>query len=221
MPPPLRCPSIIPAYANHICRVAHSRSFSTTLPQQKKRVTRARHALYRWLRGNGSIFRDAPEAGHTNYLSAYNADGQLRRVLEADAERKREEERKSKQNDGKRGREERRDDRSDEEKENDGQKTREIPKETIRDLRPFPLNPQFLSQPVLSEAMRDKIWEEIMREGKSVRDVSAALGVEMARVGAVVRLKEIEKEWVRIVSSTIICSFHSTFMMILQKSISL
>jgi len=41
-----------------------------------------------------------------------------------------------------------------------------------------------------------------MKDGKSVREVSAELGVEMSRVGAVVRLKEIEKEWMRIVSST-------------------
>lgn len=77
-----------------------------------------------------------------------------------------------------------------------------LPPETTRDLRVFPHNPQFLSQPVLSEEFREVIWERIMRDGQSVRDASAELRVEMSRVAAVVRLKEIEKEWQRIVSST-------------------
>lgn len=68
-------------------------------------------------------------------------------------------------------------------------------------LAPFPGNPVFVSQPILSEEMREEIWRRIMQDGQTVRDVSASLGVEMRRVGAVVRLKEIEKEWLRIVSS--------------------
>lgn len=68
------------------------------------------------------------------------------------------------------------------------------------DLVPFPLNKSFRSQAVLSEELREEVWSRIMTEGKSVRQVSAELGVEMARVGAVVRLLEIEKEWKRIVS---------------------
>lgn len=76
----------------------------------------------------------------------------------------------------------------------------EIPPERLNDLRVFPHNPSFLSQPVLSEEFREAIWERIMKEGQSVREVSARLRVEMSRVGAVVRLKEIEKEWQRIVS---------------------
>lgn len=75
---------------------------------------------------------------------------------------------------------------------------KEIPPETNRDLRVFPANPNFISQPVLSEEFREVIWEKIMKEGLSVREVSAQMRVEMSRVGAVVRLKEIEKEWQRI-----------------------
>merc|ERR1711964_541538 len=70
--------------------------------------------------------------------------------------------------------------------------------ESIRDLKPFPLNGAFISQPVLGGMVKEEIWFRIMIEGKSVREVSTELGVEMARVGAVVRLKEIEKEWERI-----------------------
>jgi len=92
-----------------------------------------------------------------------------------------------------------------------------LPPETLRDLRPYPLNNMFVSQPVLSEELREKIWERILREGQSVRDVSSQLGVEMNRVGAVVRLMEIEKEWKRIVSS--LSSFlASDFMMIINKN---
>ena len=97
------------------------------------------------------------------------------------------------------------------------------PMERISDLRPFPNNKEFWSQAVLSEGLRETIWQRIMREGHSVREVSAKLGVEMARVGAVVRLMEIEKEWQRIVSLTHRhgVSSHIASMMIVKNSISL
>lgn len=60
---------------------------------------------------------------------------------------------------------------------------------------PFPLNRQFRSQAVLSEELKDAIFKMVMEDGKSVRDASAALGVEMRRVAAVVRLKAVEKDW--------------------------
>lgn len=56
-----------------------------------------------------------------------------------------------------------------------------------------------------------------MLDGWSVRQTSAKLGVEMGRVGAVVRLKEIEKEWKRIVSLPQTFSFPD-FMMIINKN---
>ena len=70
-----------------------------------------------------------------------------------------------------------------------------LPKENTEDLVPFPWNRQFRSQPVLSEELKDAIYEMVMVDDKSVRNVSAKLGVEMNRVGAVVRLKAVEKEW--------------------------
>jgi hypothetical protein len=72
-----------------------------------------------------------------------------------------------------------------------------LPKETLRDLRPFPLNDGFVSQPVLSEELREDVWYKVMRQGKSIKVVSALLGIEMSRVAAVVRLKEVEKMWER------------------------
>lgn len=72
-----------------------------------------------------------------------------------------------------------------------------IPKESRNELRPFPLNPNFVSQSVLSEELRNEIHNRVVVQGKSVRAVSVELGVEMRRVGAVVRLVELERKWVK------------------------
>ena len=148
----------------------------------------------------------SPLGGSTNYMGAYNAQGQLRRVVEAAAEKDEERKRAEKKNPSRAS-----STNPAEERDGDESNSGKIPPETLRDLRPFPLNPAFLSQPVLSDDMREEIWRRIMTEGKSVREVSAELAVEMSRVGAVVRLKEIEKEWLRIVSSVIPdCPFPTT-----------
>lgn len=68
--------------------------------------------------------------------------------------------------------------------------------------RPFPLNAHFYSQPVLSPELREKVWRLVKEDGKSVRAVSVELKIEMRRVAAVVRLMEIEKQWIAQVSST-------------------
>jgi len=137
-------------------------------------------------------------------LTAYTSDGRLKRVVEAQLHAK----------DAAKKKEPNAEDR-------DGvvdpKLDEQLPPETIRDLRPFPLNNVFVSQAVLSEELREKIWERIMRAGESVRDVSSALGVEMNRVGAVVRLMEIEKEWKRIVSS-LSHFLESDSMMIINKN---
>ncbi|KAK7972747.1 hypothetical protein PG996_006967 [Apiospora saccharicola] len=62
--------------------------------------------------------------------------------------------------------------------------------------QPFPLNPQFRSDRVLDEQARELIWEKVMRQGETLKAVSAELGVDVTRVAAVVRLKEVEKDWV-------------------------
>jgi transposase-like protein len=133
-------------------------------------------------------------------MGAYNALGQLRRVVEAAEESDRQKKREgasagypSTAPDAQEGKE----------LDHKG----ELPPETTRDLTPFPLNRAFISQAVLSDELREEIWKRIMKDGKSVREVSAELQVEMSRVGAVVRLKEVEKEWQRIVSSYIAHGF--------------
>jgi len=182
MPPSLISPHIQSSVS--ICtksayKAAQSRSFSATSRHDAyTRVTRARAQLWRWLGSQGAAFRN-PADGHTNYLGAYTNEGRLRRVVEA----------RNKKPDG-----------DSKAEGGHGREASKVPAETTRDLRPFPLNPAFVSQPVLSDEMKEKIWEAIMVEGFSVRDASTEFGVEMSRIGAVVRLKEIEKEWNRIVS---------------------
>lgn len=78
--------------------------------------------------------------------------------------------------------------------------------ESPSDLRPFPQNPWFQSQTVLSEELRNEVWRRVRELGKTVRAVSVELGIEMRRVGAVVRLVEIEKRWLKEVGRALICS---------------
>ena len=61
--------------------------------------------------------------------------------------------------------------------------------------KPFPINPLFVSMPVLDDAAREVIWRKIMKEGESIKAVSALYGVDIRRVAAIVRLKEVEKDW--------------------------
>lgn len=75
--------------------------------------------------------------------------------------------------------------------------------------QPFPLNPLFRSQPVLDEQTRELIWDKVIMRGEALKAVSAEMGVDVRRVAAVVRLKEVEKQWQREVSLYACCySFH-------------
>lgn len=60
---------------------------------------------------------------------------------------------------------------------------------------PFPANPEFKSQAVLSEQARELIWKAIMEQGQPIKAVSARYSVDMRRVAAVLRMKAIEKKW--------------------------
>ncbi|PHH76762.1 hypothetical protein CDD80_1248 [Ophiocordyceps camponoti-rufipedis] len=62
--------------------------------------------------------------------------------------------------------------------------------------KPFPLNPLFRSQPVLSNEMRERIWHKVIVQGNAVKGVSSDLKVDVRRVAAVVRLKELEKQMI-------------------------
>ena len=60
---------------------------------------------------------------------------------------------------------------------------------------PFPDNPLFKSQPVLSDFMKNLIFEKITHRGQSLKAVSAEMSVDVRRVAAVVRMKEVEAQW--------------------------
>lgn len=68
------------------------------------------------------------------------------------------------------------------------------------DLIPFPLNETFQSQPVLSEAFREDIYLKVAEHKMTVRSVSVGSGVSMERVAAVVRMKQMERDWLQQVS---------------------
>ena len=152
--------------------------------------------MWRWIQGPGAVFRD-PLPGSTNYLNAYDARGNLIRAGNSSRPMK-----------------EGPEDiplKLQEEDDSEGEATKNtasgqpIPKEQADDLTPFPLNRNFRSQPVLSEELREEIWNRVILGNQSVRTVSAALNVEMSRVGAVVRLKSVEKDWEKQVSRRIFC----------------
>ena len=157
-------------------------------------------------------------------MGAYTADGQLRRVVEAKAQQEadskkggKEGERndtpKSQESEDNEAKEKEPEDDPDEGGSDRGSKqdtSAPLPPETARDWAPFPLNRAFISQPVLSDELREEIWLRVMKDEKTVREVSAELGVEMRRVGAVVRLKEVEKEWERLVSLSSVHNSHSS-----------
>lgn len=62
---------------------------------------------------------------------------------------------------------------------------------------PFELNAMFKSEPVLHNSTCERIWSEVMENNMSIKAVSAMMDVDMRRVAAVVRLKEVEKQWIK------------------------
>ena len=156
--------------------------------------------MFRWLNGPGKVFRQ-PLPGSTNYLNAYDRSGNLLRLDNAKVAQGR------KSGNEKKDKDEGEDTEIDLETSSVKTKSAQrpspearmkgapLPKETREDLMPFPMNREFRSQSVLSEQLKDAIYRKVIEQGKSVRDVSATLGVEMRRVAAVVRLKAVEKEW--------------------------
>ncbi|KAF2398207.1 hypothetical protein EJ06DRAFT_532573 [Trichodelitschia bisporula] len=199
MPPKLPPPSLLsplpslPLPRQCICQ---TRSFSHTRRQE----TQAREQLFSWLHGPGKVF-EKPLPNSTNYLSAYSKTGQLLRATQARAKQADAEPEKPESDDltPEEAEIKKRDawlKKAAEDVDAEMGKGR-VPKESMEDLRPFPLNWEFVSQPVLSEELRDAIYRRVAEEGGSVRAASVEFGVSMERVGAVVRLKAMERQWVQ------------------------
>lgn len=91
----------------------------------------------------------------------------------------------------------------------------------IKELTPFPLNNAFSSQPVLSEQFRETIYTKAVEDKMSVRSISAESGVTMERVAAVIRMKQMERDWVKQVSHHQCLSLQPDMMIPFQNSISL
>jgi hypothetical protein len=172
--------------------------------------------MYQWINGPGKVFLE-PLPGSTNYMSAYDADGNLLRARRRDgAEEEPANSGEGKELvEGKDGEEMKAGDQLEnldaaavaakeaaEKKAKEEEIAKNLPPEGPADLHPFPLNAQFRSQPVLSEELREAIWRRVVRDGVSVPTVSVEFGVSNERVGAVVRLMQVQKGWVAEVSST-------------------
>lgn len=63
------------------------------------------------------------------------------------------------------------------------------------DRQPYPSNPQFISESVLSDGARELIYQRVFIDQEPIKVVSAHLGVDHRRVAAVVRMKQVEKQW--------------------------
>ena len=149
--------------------------------------------MFNWLNGPGAAFRHSLP-GSTNYLNAYDESGHLIRATQKERPKNEDSEDLS-------------EDRTPSfEKNIQGEKA--IPRETLDDLMPFPMNRQFRSEPVLSEELKDEIYRMWKEEGKSVRRISSDMQVEMRRVGAVIRLKSVEKDWIEQVRRDVILNKH-------------
>ena len=59
--------------------------------------------------------------------------------------------------------------------------------------RPFPNNPNYISESILSEDLRNEVYVRVVEQKKSLRAVSVQLGIDMKRIAAVVRLVELER----------------------------
>ncbi|EEP78821.1 conserved hypothetical protein [Uncinocarpus reesii 1704] len=169
-------PSLLSSSTCPSCSQSYSRQPQRTFSSSPaSSVTKLRQQMFDWLNGPGAAFRD-PLPGSTNYLTAYDKHGRLIRAPDE----------KSPSNAEGKGNEPSLEP-------SDGL----LPRESTSDLRPFPLNPHFVSQSVLSEELRNEIYNQIKIKGKSVRAVSVLFGVDMKRVAAVVRLVELEKNMIR------------------------
>ena len=186
----LQKPSYAAPHTQCLCRGFSS---GTALSARNGRMSTARRTMFRWLEGPGRQLKYA-RPGTTNYLGAYDKTG---RFMRGSRSGRQEEDEENEEDE-----EDMEDEQETEHKSDSGKKVKsDLAPETQEDLRPFPQNKFFRSEPVLSEELRHEIFRRVVEKNQSVREVSIALNVEMARVGAVVRLLTIEQDWIRHVSA--------------------
>lgn len=159
--------------------------------------------MFAWLNGPGAAFRN-PYPGDTNYLSAYGPDGSSRRPQKDNEDEYGNNEKNENENeeDGEEGESAEGGEESGASPAAEGRNGRKRSRGPVdqRLLRPFPLNATFKSQNVLGEKLREEVWRQVVELRQSVSTVSAVYNIDMRRVAAVVRLKQIEKDWIEKVS---------------------
>ena len=152
--------------------------------------------MFAWLNGPGRAFRE-PLPGSTNYLGAYDKFGNLMRATSPRDNTNKEAEQAEEEDDPNMSAEEKQQHKEARKAEAEEEAAQgRLPKESAGDLRPFPLNKAFRSESVLSEQFKDEIYKKFVEEKLDIATVSAAFGVDMRRVAAVVRLKTIENQWI-------------------------
>lgn len=191
--------------------------------------------MFSWLNTTGATLK-LPRPDHTpNYLGATARDDPGEKAFNASAAAKGQEGAPSeakKDEDGEKSNSETFDPNEEERKEAEKSSYSSIERDTRtkrprprklekNDLTPFPLNKHFMSQPVLSEEFREVLYLKVVEEKMSVRSVSAEYGVSMERVAAVVRMKQMERDWVQQVSRHHHFPTNPDMMIPFQNSISL
>ncbi|KAK5115674.1 hypothetical protein LTR62_000763 [Meristemomyces frigidus] len=214
-------PRISPSRLSHpeTCQCFRTRPCEALVNRQfhasARHETLLRRDMWKWLKGPGKAFRK-PLPSSTNYLGAYDKQGQLARMKmrndgdggertsreaepmeDEDAAARRDMEDEGLSEDDRTLRAEQRAmARATRDADVEEMDDREgIPKERLTDLRPYPLNQAFRSQSVLSEDLREMIYMQAVENGHDLASVAATFGVDIRRVAAVVRLKTVEKEW--------------------------
>jgi hypothetical protein len=173
----------------------------------------SRRRFESWMNGPGAAFRK-PLPGSTNYLNAYNKQGALIRQaisVKEDAAKKSkqvnaenaEELELTEQEKARREERDRELQRAAAESQASQATNQKLPPETAEDLRPFPLNRNFVSERVLSEELREMLYVNVEERGRTIRQVSADFKVSIERVAAVVRMKQMERDWLAKVRSSL------------------
>ncbi|EDO17391.1 hypothetical protein Kpol_1060p47 [Vanderwaltozyma polyspora DSM 70294] len=62
-------------------------------------------------------------------------------------------------------------------------------------LQPFPENPHCVTNYIISDELKQKIYKEITNQGSSTQQVAQKYGLKIPRIEAIVKLNEIERSW--------------------------
>ena len=78
---------------------------------------------------------------------------------------------------------------------------RECTQQRSSEPQPFPGNPSFRPPPPLSNALQDRIYEQLVKGEKDIATLAPEYNISKARISAIHKLKQVEAEFRRQVSS--------------------